>query len=133
MTGKSCAASRKIAGGVICCGALAAMVYAANGLAAEDATKAPAVEADILCLPTMTAEAPAAGRRVRQTPPEYAGTDVHHSLYLPPDWRSDWKVSGKRWPVIVEYTGNHAPGLGSTGEVAGAALGFGLCGGQGYI
>jgi hypothetical protein len=134
MTSKSCAASRNIAAGAICWGALAAMVHAANGPAAEDAPpKVPAVQAETLGLPTMTAEAPAAGRRVRQTPPEYAGTDVHHSLYLPPDWRPDGKASGKRWPVIVEYTGNHAPGLGSTGEVAGAALGFGLCGGQGYI
>jgi hypothetical protein len=35
--------------------------------------------------------------------------------------------------MIVEYTGNYAPNLGSTGEVANAALGFGLCGGRGYI
>ena len=35
--------------------------------------------------PTMTDGLPAAGHRVRITPPEYAGTDVHHSLYLPTD------------------------------------------------
>ena len=68
-------------------------------------------------MPAMTAAPPAAGCRVRQTAAEYAGSDVHHSLYLPPDWRSDWKASGKRWPVIVEYTGNlrTEPGLDGRG------------------
>lgn len=93
----------------------------------------PAGEPETLDVPAMVDAAPAAGRRVRQTPPEYAGSDVHHSLYLPPDWSADWNTAGKRWPVIVEYTGNYAPTLGSTGEVAGAGLGFGLCGGKGYI
>ena len=115
-------------------GAMAAMIHTANGFGVRGETPLAAdVRAETLCVPTMTAAPPAAGRRVRQTPPEYAGTAVHHSLYLPPDWRSDWKASKKRWPVIVEYTGNYTPSPGSTGEVADAALGFGLCGGRGYI
>jgi len=64
------------------------------------------------------------------TAPEYAGTGVHHMLYLPPDWQADWKTRGRSWPVIVEYTGNKAPTLGSTGLVEDAALGFGVSGGR---
>ena len=81
-----------------------------------------------LVTPKMTNEAPAAGKRVRQVAPEYKGTNVFHSLYLP----SDWKV-GKKFPVIVEYTGNRWPPSGSTGKVEHGNLGYGLSGGVGYI
>ncbi|MFT6861655.1 MAG: hypothetical protein ACJAVK_000207 [Akkermansiaceae bacterium] len=81
-----------------------------------------------LVTPAMTDEEPAAGRRVRQVAPEYVGTKVYHSLYLP----VAWKVGGK-FPVIVEYTGNKFAKCGSTGEVKGANLGFGLTGGKGFI
>jgi len=77
-----------------------------------------------LIVPAMTDAPPGPGRRVRVTPPEYAGTDVHHSLYLPDDW-----TPGGRRPVIVEYTGNYFPTSGSTGEVGDAHLGFGLSAG----
>ena len=83
-----------------------------------------------LQLPPLVSGAPGPGKRVSVTAPEYAGTGVHHLLYLPPDWKSDWKASGRRWPVIVEYTGNKAPKLGSSGEVEGAGLGYGLSGGR---
>lgn len=78
--------------------------------------------------PELTDEQPAPGRRVRQVAPEYSGTDVHHSLYLPTDWRPD-----QTYPVLVEYTGNRWPTSGSTGKVADANLGFGLTGGVGFI
>ena len=81
-----------------------------------------------LVTPAMTDEEPAPGRRVRQTAPEYEGTDVHHSLYLPTDWTPDTKH-----PVLVEYTGNRAPTLGSTGRARDANLGFGLTGGRRFI
>ncbi len=81
-----------------------------------------------LVTPAMTNDEPGPGRRVRQTAPEYAGTDVHHALYLP----VDWKPSGKH-PVMVEYTGNYFPKCGSTGEVADANLGYGLTGGRRFI
>ena len=55
-----------------------------------------------LATPPMTEEAPAAGKRVRQVAPEYEGTQVYHSLYLPTDWKP-----GEKYPVIVEYTGNY--------------------------
>ena len=81
-----------------------------------------------LLTPTMTNEEPAPGRRVRQTAPEYKGTKVHHSLYLPTDWKP-----GGTYPVIVEYTGNYFPACGSTGKVEGANLGYGITGGKGLI
>ena len=78
--------------------------------------------------PTMTDGLPAAGQRVRVTAPEYAGTDVYHSLYLPTDWQP-----GQSYPVIVEYTGNYWPPAGSTGRVEDANQGYGLGGPEGFI
>ncbi|MFM7241797.1 MAG: hypothetical protein ACKO3A_06850, partial [Opitutia bacterium] len=73
---------------------------------------------------------PAAGRRVAVTPPEYAGTQVRHLLALPDDWTPDWKARGRSWPVIAEYTGNYFPTSGSTGEIEGAGLGYGVARGK---
>lgn len=84
--------------------------------------------ADDLVTPVMTDEAPAAGRRVRQTAPEYAGTEVYHSLYLPLDWKP-----GGKYPVIVEYTGNKFPPGKGSGEVKDANLGYGMSGGTKFI
>lgn len=83
---------------------------------------------DRLRTPAMTTHSPAAGKRIRQTAPEYDGTDVHHSLYLPTDW-----MAGRTYPVLVEYTGNQWPTSGSTGKIADAHLGYGLTGGTGFI
>jgi len=55
---------------------------------------------------------------------------LQHQLYLPPDWSEESKNAGKRWPVIVEYTGNQWAQSGSSGEVDGAALGYGLSAGK---
>ena len=76
----------------------------------------------------MTSEEPAAGKRVRQVAPEYEGTEVYHALYLPVNWKA-----GGKYSVIVEYTGNKFPACGSTGEVKGANLGYGLSGGKDFI
>ena len=76
----------------------------------------------------MTDEPPAAGRRVRQVAPEYEGTAVYHSLYLPTGWKP-----GKRYPVIVEYTGNKFPPGKGSGEVKDANRGYGLTGGKGFL
>ena len=78
--------------------------------------------------PVMTNDIPAPGKRVRQVAQEYLGTQVYHSLYLPTNWER-----GKTYPVLVEYTGNKFPACGSTGEVKGANLGYGLSGGKGFI
>lgn len=83
-----------------------------------------------LRLPPLIDGAPTAGRRAAVTPPEYAGTKVHHLIALPDDWTPDWQARGKRWPVIAEYTGNYHPASGSTGAVEGAALAYGLARGQ---
>jgi len=89
---------------------------------------ARSIDAADLVTPPMTHEAPAAGKRVWQQPLEYRGTDVYHSLYLPRKW-----APGKRYPVLVEYTGNKfLPGKGS-GEVKDANLGYGISGGDRFI
>ena len=56
----------------------------------------------------------------------YAGSAVHHILFLPVDWEA-----GRRYPVIVEYAGNHWKT--SPGTVAGSNLGYGISGGRGFI
>jgi hypothetical protein len=81
-----------------------------------------------LVTPVMTEDKPAAGKRVRQTSPEYQGTEVYHSLYLP----VDWQPSGN-YPVIVEYTGNKFPPGKGSGEVKDANLGYGMSGGRQFI
>ncbi len=85
-------------------------------------------ESEDLVTPAMTFEEPAAGRRVHQIAPEYAGTEVYHTVYLPTDWKPSRKCS-----VIVEYTGNQHAVSGSSGEVKDANLGYGLSGGRGFI
>ena len=87
----------------------------------------PAAE---LPLPPLAKGPPQPGRRVAVTAPEYAGTQVRHLIALPDDWTPDWKARGKSWPVIAEYTGNYFPASGSTGEVEGAALGYGMARGK---
>ena len=89
-----------------------------------------ALGADELALPPLTDQAPQPGRRASVTTPEYAGTKVHHLIALPDDWTPDWQARGKRWPVIAEYTGNYFPASGSTGEIEGAALGYGVARGK---
>jgi hypothetical protein len=81
-----------------------------------------------LVTPVMTAEEPAAGRRVRQVASEYEGTEVYHSIYLPRDWKP-----GGSYPVIVEYTGNKFPPGKGSGEVKDANLGYGMSGGERFI
>ena len=85
-----------------------------------------------LRVPVMEEGEPAPGRRVRQTAPECAGTDVHHALYLPIDWEP-----GERYPVLVEYAGNgpyhDRNGDVCTGRVEDCSLGYGISGGQGFL
>ena len=76
----------------------------------------------------MTEDLPGPGKRVRQVAPKYQGTDVYHSLYLPQDWEEN-----KKYPVLVEYTGNRFEAAGSSGEVKDANFGYGLSGGKQFI
>ena len=93
-------------------------------------TMATSLAAMDLVLPPLTEQGPQPGKRAAITTVEYAGTKVRHLIALPDDWTSDWKARGKSWPVIAEYTGNYFPTSGSTGEVEGAALGFGVARGK---
>ncbi|MDR0732111.1 MAG: hypothetical protein LBF63_10620 [Treponema sp.] len=81
-----------------------------------------------LVLPPLTAGEAAPGLRIRKTLPEYSGTDVYHTLYLPPGWKP-----GGSYPVIAEYTGNYWPPAKSSGEVQDAAMGYGLSRGERFI
>jgi len=85
-----------------------------------------------LIIPEINLGVPRPGIRVQQTPPEFSGTDVQHILYLPQNWTPE-----KRYPVIVEYSGNgpYENNLSdiSTGKVDGSKLGYGISGGQDFI
>lgn len=80
------------------------------------------IEPDLVAPEVMQGE-PAAGMRVLQSLPDYAGTEVRHALYLPTDWSP-----GKTYPIIVEYTGN-----GGTVADGTACQGFGISGGEGFV
>ncbi|MFD2255123.1 hypothetical protein ACFSSA_00405 [Luteolibacter algae] len=83
-----------------------------------------------LDVPDMTAESPAAGRRVRDQLPQFQNTELYHALYLPTDWKP-----GKRYPIIVEYAGNRwlSPPCHSIGSPEGSRMGYGMSEGKGYI
>ncbi|MFC1713393.1 hypothetical protein ACFL6S_06990 [Candidatus Poribacteria bacterium] len=85
-----------------------------------------------LAAPVMIDGEPAPGKRVKQVISEYMETEVYHALYLPVDWQPD-----KRYPVIVEYTGNggyrNEYGDVCTGVVEDSKLGYGISGGEGFI
>ena len=73
---------------------------------------------------------PAPGKRVRQQLPSFKDTEIAHILTLPKDWQSD-----KRYPIIVEYTGNifyhkycHSTGLTEQGHLA-----YGISRGENFI
>ena len=83
-----------------------------------------------LALPPLTEQGPQPGKRATVIAPEYGGTKVRHLIALPDDWTPDWKARGKSWPVIAEYTGNYFPASGSTGEIEGAGLGYGVSRGK---
>ncbi|MCH2208893.1 MAG: hypothetical protein MK132_23940 [Lentisphaerales bacterium] len=79
-----------------------------------------------LTTPSMTTGAPAPGRRVKMVLPMYKGTELYHALYLPIDWEK-----GKKYPVIVEYSGNKW--RNSQGTVDECDLGYGISGGKSVI
>jgi hypothetical protein len=79
-----------------------------------------------LTTPSVTIGDPAPGKRVRQTNKNYIETEIYHALYLPTDWEK-----GKKFPVIVEYSGNKWQK--SHGTVDECDLGYGISGGKGVI
>jgi hypothetical protein len=89
------------------------------------------VPTDLQTPAVMPGEA-SAGRRVRLTNSRWSGTEVHHTLYLPRDWKPS-----RRFPVIAEYAGNgnyrNRFGDVSEGTVEGSNLGYGLSGGERFL
>lgn len=83
-------------------------------------------------VPVMVIGAPEAGKRVRAVTTGWEETEVHHSLWLPPEW-----TATTRWPVVVELAGNggykNKYGDVCDGSVAGCRLGYGMSGGRGMI
>ena len=83
-------------------------------------------------VPSMIAEAPLPGKRVKQVTSGWEASSIYHALYLPTDWNPDCP-----WPVIVEYPGNggYSNELGdiSNGTVEGCEMGYGLSHGKGFI
>jgi len=106
--------------------ALAVLGSASAVSAVEGAGRLDTDSLEVLSAPVLSKGKPAAGRLVAITAPEYVGAGVFHTLYLP----NSWKKGGERLPIIFEYTGNYFPKSGSTGEVEGAGLGYGLSAGQ---
>ncbi|MCI2285404.1 hypothetical protein L3081_20975 [Colwellia sp. MSW7] len=84
----------------------------------------------VLTLPPLSTGLPKAGKKIAITPPEYEGTRVYHTAYLPENWSQEKVHQGQTWPIIFEYTENKYPKSGSTGEVKDAAFGFGLSAGK---
>ena len=79
-----------------------------------------------LITPQVIDDNPAPGRRVRRFLPEFKGSGIYHTLFLPVDW-----VADKKYPVIVEYAGNRFEL--SPGTVEGSNLGYGISRGRGVI
>lgn len=68
------------------------------------------------------------GRRFLAQLPAYKGTEIFHAVCLPHQWEKN-----KKYPVLVEYTGNYSPPSGSSGRIEDASLGYGLTGGENFI
>ena len=85
-----------------------------------------------LTIPPLAKGDPAAGKRVKQTHPNWKETEVYHVIYLPKNWRPN-----KRYPVIVEYAGN-GPFKGKFGDISAgrpesSKMGYGISAGEGFI
>lgn len=100
--------------------------YGAIGLQASDLQPLDVDSQQVLEIPGISSGDPAAGKRVVAKAPEFASTSVFHTIYLPPGWTP----TGKRYPIIFEYTGNRFPQSGSSGQTEDAALGYGLTAGK---
>ncbi|MEO6740937.1 MAG: hypothetical protein ABIP20_11840 [Chthoniobacteraceae bacterium] len=85
-----------------------------------------------LKVPVISEGAPAAGLRVLRTSVGWESTAVHHTLWLPVNWKP-----GGKFPVLVEFAGNggYKGKFGDTcdGIVEGGNLGYGISGGADYI
>jgi len=114
----------------LCAGFVLGFFFVA-GAAGADLPDLSSVPRD-LTIPEVSAGAPAPGARCAQTTAGWEGSQVHHTLYLPVDWKA-----GGKYPVIIEYAGNgnfkNAFGDVSDGTVEGCKLGYGITAGRGFI
>jgi hypothetical protein len=95
---------------------------------ADEATYNFAVVGTGLVVPPVENAAPAPGHRVKVVAPEYAGTNVYHTLYLPTDWQP-----GRLYPVIVEFPPNASRAARTDGTVDDTVRGFYQSAGRGFI
>ena len=103
---------------------LIGVVIVVGLVAGSNAAVLDAGSEEVLAIPALSQGVPGPGKRVKVTTPEYAGTEVFHTVYLP----EHWTKGGGKLPVIFEYTGNYSPKSGSTGEPEDGGLGYGLSG-----
>ncbi|HJN81537.1 MAG: hypothetical protein QF749_04230 [Verrucomicrobiota bacterium] len=99
-------------------------------LARAESPDIHSIEPDLM-IPKLEFGQPKAGKRVKQTIPDYENTHVYHVTYLPTDW-----INGERYPVLIEYAGNQyrgAYGDISTGRPEGSKMGYGISGGRGFV
>lgn len=100
-------------------------VPASGGLCSVD------VAPDRFLLP-LTWEPPSTGKRSLVRAPGYEQTEAYHVVSMPTDWQA-----GRKYPVIVEWTGNGGfadpCGEQTTGRPESGRLAFGLAGNDGAI
>ncbi|HZZ56624.1 MAG TPA: glycoside hydrolase family 28 protein [Opitutaceae bacterium] len=101
-----------------------------NVRAADSAPLARPDLSERISVPDVTHQSPAPGRRVYQQLPGWENTAIAHVLTLPRNWEP-----GRRFPVIVEYTGNRFfdKFCFSTGRTDQGHLAYGLSRGEDYI
>ena len=122
---------QQIATGLMCC-VLAIMEVGDRKSQAQELPDMRTISAD-LEMPSMVDLPPVAGlRSKRRTNDNLANERVYHSLYLPRDWDAK-----KKWPILVELTGNggYRNQLGDecSGRPEDACLGFGISAGEGFL
>ncbi len=110
---------------------LLAWLVFSSAVRAEELPDITTVPED-LKVPAISEASPAAGLRVRQTTGGWEKMAVHHTLWLPLNWKR-----GGKFPVLVEFAGNGGfkSNFGDTcdGTVEGGNLAFGISGGADYI
>jgi acetyl esterase/lipase len=81
-------------------------------------------------VPDAVSADPTPGKRVFRSLPAWKDTAVKHVLTLPSDWQP-----GKKYPVLVEYTGNqfYHKYCYSTGYTADGHMAYGLAAGGSFI
>lgn len=83
-------------------------------------------------MPAMVIGEPMPGIRAKRRLPDSTSQLVYHSLYLPLDWEPE-----KRWPILIELTGNggyrNRFGDECSGRPEDACLGYGISAGNGFL